>query len=165
MTLENSGGDEILLSRELEILALYTGIQTSRFGDRLRFEIAVSPDVLSSAVPPMILQPLVENAVTHGIGRHKENDVVTIRGFSQDSSLRLEVQNGNSQLDDPAVDLAKRGIGLAMTQQRLEELYGTSRVSLRITQLAPRGVSVSICLPLRRMAQEVKTQIPGVLTS
>lgn len=157
ITLEDSGAHEIPLSRELEILSLYTGIQVSRFGDRLKFEVSVSPDVLTYAVPPMILQPLVENAVTHGIGRHKGNDTVTIRGFRQDSSLRLEVQNDNSQLSDAAVDLAKHRIGLAMTQQRLEELYGKNRAFLRMSQVEPRGVCASICLPLRAIAHETKT--------
>jgi len=156
VTLENSGGHEISLSRELEILSLYTGIQASRFGDRLKFKVSMHPDVLSCAVPPMILQPLVENAVTHGIGNHKGNDVVTIRGFRQDSFLRLEVQNDNSQLDDPSVDLAKRGVGLAMTQQRLEELYGESRAFLRVSQLEPRGVCASICLPLHTIVDGAK---------
>jgi two-component system, LytTR family, sensor kinase len=156
VTLENSGGHEISLSRELEILSLYTGIQACRFGDRLKFEVSMHPDVLSCAVPPMILQPLVENAVTHGVGIHKGNDVVTIRGFRENSSLRLEVENDNSQLNHPAVDLAKRGIGLAMTQQRLEELYGESRAFLRVSQLEPRGVCASICLPLHTIVDGTK---------
>ncbi|HET9743572.1 MAG TPA: histidine kinase [Terriglobales bacterium] len=156
VTLENSGAHEIPLARELEILSLYTGIQASRFGDRLRFEVSVSSDVLSCAVPPMILQPLVENAVTHGIGRHKGKDTVTIRGFRQDSSLRLEIQNCSSQLEDSAADLAKRGIGLAMTQQRLEELYGKDRAFLHVTQLAPQGVCAGICIPLRLNGSEAK---------
>jgi two-component system, LytTR family, sensor kinase len=154
--LENSSGHEISLSRELEILSLYTGIQACRFGDRLKFEVSMHPDVLSCAVPPMILQPLVENAVTHGVGSHKGNDVVTIRGFRENSSLRLEVENDNSQLNHPAVDLAKRGIGLAMTQQRLEELYGESRAFLRVSQLEPRGVCASICLPLHTIVDGTK---------
>jgi LytS/YehU family sensor histidine kinase len=165
ITLDKCSGHEISLSRELEILSLYTGIQASRFGDRLKFEVAVNPDVLSCAVPPMILQPLVENAVTHGIGRHKGNDVVTIRGSREDLSLRLEVQNGNSQLDDPPSDLAKRRIGLAMTQQRLEELYGSGRAFLRVRQLAPRGVCASICLPLHTIEDDNKTPITETVTS
>jgi LytS/YehU family sensor histidine kinase len=165
ITLEDSGAHEIPLSRELEILSLYTGIQVSRFGDRLKFEVSVSPDVLTCAVPPMILQPLVENAVTHGIGRHKGNDTVAIRGFRQDSSLRLEVKNDNSQLSDAAVDLPKRGIGLAMTQQRLEELYGKSRAFLRMSQVEPRGVCASVCLPLRAIVDEIKAPKTDAFTS
>jgi two-component system, LytTR family, sensor kinase len=165
ISLENSGDHEISLARELEILSLYTGIQASRFGDRLRFEVSMNSDVLSCAVPPMILQPLVENAVTHGIGSHKGNDVVTIRGFRQDSSLLLEVQNGNSQLENPAVDFAKGGIGLAMTEQRLGELYGKSRAFLRIRQLEPRGVCASICLPLHTMVDGVKKPVTDAVTS
>lgn len=163
VTLENSGGHEISLARELEILSLYTGIQESRFGERLKFELAVSPDMLCCAVPPMILQPLVENAVTHGIGRRKGSDVVTIRGFQQGSSLCLEVENGKRHWHDAGVDLAKRGIGLATTQQRLEELYGKDHAFLRISQLEPRGVCASICLPLRTMLDE--TQISEAVTS
>jgi LytS/YehU family sensor histidine kinase len=165
VTLENSGAHEIPLSRELEILSLYTGIQVSRFGDRLRFEVSVAPDVLSCAVPPMILQPLVENAVTHGVGQHKGNDTVTIRGFREDSSLRLEIQNCSSRLEDSAADFTKRGIGLAMTQQRLEELYGKEGASLHVTQLAPQGVSAGMCIPLRLNMGEAKKPTAQVATS
>ena len=76
VSLDEMNVQEIPLSREIELLECYMGIQERRFGDRLRFDLRMDDDVLGFAVPSFVLQPLVENAIRHGIGKHKENDVV-----------------------------------------------------------------------------------------
>jgi LytS/YehU family sensor histidine kinase len=113
----------------------------------------------------MILQPLVENAVTHGIGRNKGSDTITIRGFRQETSLLLEVHNCNSTLEGPRGTIGNCGIGLTMTRERLEELYGKDRICLSIRKLEPRGVCASIRLPLRLNVEEHRTPTSKVLSS
>jgi two-component system LytT family sensor kinase len=139
---------EITLSRELEILDLYMGIQARRFGDRLRFEISIDPTAKHCLVPALILQPLVENAIRHGIGRHKGSDTVSIRGFQDGEYLRLEVRNLNSRLGDEPGHRLGRGVGLANTRARLEQLYG-SQQEMRLENLEPTGVCAELSIPLR----------------
>jgi hypothetical protein len=91
---------EISLSREIELLEYYIGIQDRRFGDRHRFDLRIDDDALAFAVPSFVLQPLVENAIRHGIGKHKESDVVSIRAFQKQNRLYLEVCNRTSSLSD-----------------------------------------------------------------
>jgi LytS/YehU family sensor histidine kinase len=144
ISLDESHTHEIALERELEILDLYIGIQARRFGDRLRFEVSVDPAVRDCMVPAMILQPLVENAIRHGIGKHKGTDTVSIRGLQQGEFLRLEVLNLNSKLEEQGGS----GIGLANIRARLEQLYGTDQ-GMRLQRLDPIGVCAEISIPLR----------------
>lgn len=148
---------EIPLSKELEILDLYMGIQERRFGDRLSYQVSVDPNVRECMVPALMLQPLVENAIRHGIGRHKGADEVQIRGFQKNGNLCLEVRNRNSHLEEEEVlESPGNGIGLANTRMRLEQLYG-SRQTLRMQNLEPAGVCAAISIPLRpapRLAKE-----------
>jgi two-component system LytT family sensor kinase len=139
---------EIPLHRELEILDLYIGIQARRFGDRLRFEVSIDQNVRDCIVPALILQPLVENAIRHGIGRHKGSDTVSIRGFQEGEFLHLEVRNLNSSLEDKPARVLGRGVGLANTRARLEQLYG-NRQEFRLRNLEPTGVSAEFSIPLR----------------
>ena len=139
---------EISLDRELEVLDLYIGIQARRFGDRLRFEIAIDQDLRDCIVPALILQPLVENAIRHGIGMHKGRDTVSIRAFQEGESLHLEVRNLSSTLEDKPAQLSERGIGLANTRARLEQLYG-NRQQFVLRNLEPTGVCAELSVPLR----------------
>jgi len=148
VSVEESHVQEIPLERELEVLDLYTGIQARRFGDRLRFEVSIDPIVRDCMVPARILQPLVENAIRHGIGRHKGDDTVSLRAFQEGEFLRLEVRNLNSRLEDTSHGLLGRGVGLANTRARLEQLYG-SRQEFRIRNLEPTGVCAELSIPLR----------------
>jgi two-component system LytT family sensor kinase len=142
---------EIPLSREIEFLDHYAAIQRRRFGDRLRFDFQIDRTLGECAVPSLVLQPLVENAIRHGVGKHKEPDVVTVRAFSTEDRLYLEVRNVTSVLDDAPERLLRRGVGLANTLARFEQLYG-SRQSFEIRQLEPRGVVVLMSIPLRTLA-------------
>jgi len=139
---------EFSLARELEVLDLYIGIQARRFGDRLRFEVSIDQDVRDCIVPALILQPLVENAIRHGIGMHKDRDTVSIRAFQHGGSLHLEVRNLSSTLDDNPAQLRERGVGLANTRARLEQLYG-NRQQFVLRRLEPAGVCAELSIPLR----------------
>lgn len=154
VSLHETQSQEITLARELQILDHYIGIQGCRFGDRLNFDVQIDQNALPCAVPSLLLQPLVENAVHHGIGKHRGSDTITIRGFRENNQLRLEVCNRTSTLESVPQRLLARGIGLTSTNERLEQLYGPDQASFRLRQLEPRGVSAEVALPLRVMAQE-----------
>jgi two-component system LytT family sensor kinase len=139
---------EISLKRELEILDLYMGIQARRFGDRLQFEVSIEQSVLDCIVPALILQPLVENAIGHGIGRHKGSDTVSILGFQEGEFLRLEICNLNSSLEDKPARLPGHGVGLTNTRARLEQLYGNQQ-EFGLRNLEPTGVCATLSIPLR----------------
>jgi LytS/YehU family sensor histidine kinase len=156
VSVDESHIQEIPLQRELEVLDLYRGIQARRFGDRLRFEVSIDQNVRDCMVPALILQPLVENAVRHGIGKHKGTDTVSIRGFQKGEILRLEVLNLNSHLEEKPL-VPRRGVGLANTRTRLEQLYG-NRQELRLQNLEPTGVCAKLSIALRSAPAFLKEQ-------
>ncbi|MEH6416106.1 sensor histidine kinase [Pseudomonas sp. CGJS7] len=149
--LHDYDGQEISLRRELDLLALYLGIQDQRFKDRLSTQIYVAPDTLDCAVPSLLLQPIVENAIRHGIGRRVGADRIEIEARRDGDSLCIEVRNRNSTLEPdaaPADGAAGHGIGLSNTRLRLRELYGEA-AELRLDMLWPEGVACRIRLPFR----------------
>ena len=139
---------EIPLSRELEILDLYVGIQQRRFGERLTVEVHPDTGTLDIAVPPLILQPLVENAIHHGIGKHKGHDRIEIFARRQDTGLQIEVWNGNSTAEETGKPAFQPGVGLRNTKSRLEHSYGPD-ASLIFRPLAHGGAVAIIFIPLR----------------
>jgi two-component system, LytTR family, sensor kinase len=153
VSLDEMHTHEISLAREVEFLQHYIAIQRRRFGDRLRFEVQINSALLDCAVPTLMLQPLVENAIRYGISKHKEEDVVTIRAFENSGRICLEVMNLNSQLEDEPERLLSRGVGLSNTRLRLEQLYGTEQ-SLSLFELDPKGVCVRFAIPIRRFHPE-----------
>lgn len=118
--------DEVTLREEIELAESYVGIEQARLGERLRVTWDVGPDVASAQLPPMLLQPLVENAVRHGVARAPAGGCLTISGRRADGRLVLEVCDdgpGPSPLlasDDARVG----GVGLENTRRRLAHLYG-----------------------------------------
>jgi two-component system LytT family sensor kinase len=148
ISLEEMGTAEVTLARELEFLDLYVGIQRRRFGDRLRVEIHADEAALSERVPPLLLQPLVENAIRHGIGKHKGDDTIEVDARLDAGGLELEVRNGNSVMDEGGEALFQRGLGLRNTRARLERLYGPgARLGLRAK--GKRGAVARISIPPR----------------
>lgn len=145
---------EVALSQEIYFLKHYAAIQQRRFGGRLEFEFKVEDELGGYAVPSMALQPLAENAIRHGIGKHKEPDVVTIRAFKGSGRLCLEVYNQTSVLENAPDQPLRQGLGLSNTQARLAQLYGSEH-SFEIRNLEPRGVVVRLSIPLRAAATPV----------
>ena len=152
ISLDQIDANEIPLARELEFLDLYAGIQRRRFGDRLAVEIHAEPDTLNLLVPPLILQPLVENAIRHGIGKHKGSDNIEVFAHRHEGELQIEVWNANSIIEGPIERLFNRGVGLRNTRGRLEHLYGAAG-SLVFRPLARGGAAVLIALPARNNLQ------------
>ena len=131
--LEDSPPQEVTVRQELAFIDRYLAIERSRFGDRLRVTVNVEPDSLDALVPNLILQPLVENAIRHGIGKRAAAGKLDIRVSRQGEMLQLLVQDDGPGLDDesdsvtPAtgIPLSSGGIGLRNTASRLQALYGT----------------------------------------
>lgn len=133
---------EISLRKELYFLEDYLAIERVRFGDRLT-KIDVGEGLMDCTVPQLVLQPLVENAVRHGIGLHNGRDVIDIRAFADESLLHIEVRNSNSVLDKRGDGEVRAGIGLTNTATRLRTLY-REKGSLEVTRLEPSGVAVTM---------------------
>jgi hypothetical protein len=148
VALDEMEANEIPLSRELEILDLYVGIQRRRFGERLAVEIHADAKVLDQPVPPLILQPLVENAIRHGIGKRKGHDCIEIFARQHDGNLQIEVWNRNSIVEESSTPFDRRGVGLRNTRARLEHSYGPGS-SLTFRPLGPGGAVAIIVIPLR----------------
>ncbi|HEY0659902.1 MAG TPA: histidine kinase [Lysobacter sp.] len=149
--LEDYDGQEISLRRELALLDLYLGIQRTRFKDRLTTQIYVAPDTLDCAVPSLILQPIVENAIRHGIGQRIGSDCIEIESRREGDTLCLDVRNRNSTLEAGPVDTSGHGIGLSNTRLRLRELYGDA-AQVRLDMIWPQGgVACRIRVPFREL--------------
>jgi len=117
-----------------------------RLGGRLRVEKDIAPDALDAQVPVMILQPLVENAIRHGIEPSRNPGVVTVRACREGDTLHLSVRDNGVGAGAGSVSETRLGIGLANTRARLQELYGTS-AELVLEPATGGGVSVSVRLP------------------
>ena len=135
---------ETTLAAELEFLERYLAIEQVRFSDRLRPLVEIAPGIGGAAVPRFLLQPLVENALRHGIARRADAGVLQVRARREGSELILTVED-----DGPGLALAGAGaggVGLANTRARLAALYG-ERASLEIGNAAGGGVVATVRLP------------------
>lgn len=161
ISLDEMGTAEVSLARELEFLDMYVGIQRRRFGDRLKVEIHAEETTLDRQVPPLLLQPLVENAIRHGIGKHKGDDTIEVYARADAGGLELEVWNGNSVVEEGDEALFQKGVGLRNTRARLESLYGPgARLVLRSN--GKRGAVARITIPLRQGQPVAKPVVVGV---
>jgi sensor histidine kinase YesM len=143
---EDSDGAQVPLAREVEHLRQYLEIQKWRFADRLRVTLDIPPELLPAQVPSLILQPLVENAIKHGVAKRVQGGEIRVEASRAGEVLRLRVGNDGPGL--PAdFGTRRRGIGIANLRERLEILYGT-RFELRLDNRESGGVQVSIALPL-----------------
>ena len=147
-TLETDGSAEVPLATELELVDRYLDIQAVRFQDRLRVRWEVATDARAARVPAMILLPLVENAVRHGVSARPGPGEVGIRARREADTLRLEVWDDGPGLPAVSQNGARRGIGLANTRARLAQLYGATH-RFELVDGAPTGLIVRMALPFR----------------
>jgi signal transduction histidine kinase len=145
LVLDDLDADEVPLSRELEYLRLYLAIEQVRFSDRLSVAISIDPAVLDAAVPHMGLQPIVENAIRHGIGRRAAAGSIEIRAARAGDAVQVTVTDDGPGFP-PSSAPAGRGIGLANTRARLEQLYGAA-ARLEIASGNRGGASVTMIVP------------------
>jgi hypothetical protein len=143
--LDRAGNQRVTVHEEAGMLRRYLEIQRLRFADRLTFEIDVPADVGRAVIPVLLLQPLAENAIRHGIARSAGPGRVTVRAFRRDDALHIEMFN-SGRLALPV----ERGIGLANTVARLEQLYGDQqRFDL---QNSAGGVTAEVTIPWSEVA-------------
>ena len=146
LTLENQGRQEIPLIEEIEVLGIYLDILDTRFGDRVTFQVEIEPAAGVALVPSFLLQPLVENAVRHGLAPRREGGIVSMRAGRRGEKLVLEVlDNGPGFLGDPE-SLIRQGSGLANVRDRLALLYGREG---GLTLENAGGALVKISIPFR----------------
>ena len=152
-SLETSGAHEIPLAEELGLLERYLGIMRVRHEDRLSVSVEATPRARTALVPHFVLQPLVENAIEHGIARHAGAGSIVVRATDAGDALRLSIRDDGGGIDRPVpspVDTSE-GIGLGNTRLRLRQLYG-DRHTFTIQRGEGSGTEVVITLPLRSVA-------------
>jgi LytS/YehU family sensor histidine kinase len=145
-TLSRDSAPELPLARELELLQGYLEIERVRFGDRLTVDVDVEPEALSVVVPTLFLQPLVENAVRHGVSPHPGPGRVAIRAARENGTLRVRVENTGGPPAGAGAPVIE-GVGLSNTRARLEQRYG-ARASVSAGRTPDGGFAVAISLPV-----------------
>jgi two-component system LytT family sensor kinase len=152
--LKDPGRQEVPLEEELEFVEKYLEIQKARFADRLQVRIDVAKELGGARVPSLILQPIVENAVKHGIARRAQGGTIEISAVRVNGRLTLNVYNDGPGL--PADWEKKRAaIGVSNVRERLQSLYGDAS-ELQMANEDGRGVKVTISVPYAEDAKEVK---------
>jgi two-component system, LytTR family, sensor kinase len=146
-TLAESGRQEVPLSEELEFVRHYLATQKVRFAERLQLSVDVPSELRNVVVPNLILQPLVENAIKHGIAKRKEGGAVHIVASLDDRVLRITVSNDGPSLA-PGWENGSAGVGLANVRARLRALYGDA-ASFMMNARHFGGAEVAITMPLR----------------
>jgi two-component system, LytTR family, sensor kinase len=149
LTLESAGQQEVALRQELDALERYLEIEQIRFQDRLTVQVAVAPETLDASVPNLVLQPIVENAIRHGIAPRSSAGRVEIRAERRDGMIELQVIDDGPGLQKGDGEL-KEGIGLANTRARLRQLYGDKH-RIEIKDADEGGLMVKLSIPFRQM--------------
>ena len=146
--LANSTIHEVPLSEELRILDLYLEIERTRFEDRLRVHFDVPPELRDAMVPNLLLQPLVENSIRHGIGKRSAPGWISVAAERYGETLVLRVTDNGGGLRESGNHPGQPGMGLAITRSRLESLY-TEHQSLVLRDVQTGGAEVRITLPFK----------------
>lgn len=148
LTLEERHLQRVPLSRELQFLNCYLGIQRIRFTDRLETRLSIAEDTLNASIPNLLLQPLVENALRHGLLPKSRAGTLTLTSHRDGGSLRLIIEDDGLGLPENG---HREGIGLTNTRARLKAMYGgTARLDL--TSLASGGTRVELSFPFEAHA-------------
>jgi signal transduction histidine kinase len=141
-----SKAQEVTVKQELEILQSYLAIEQTRFRDRLSVQIDAQPDVLDARIPQLLLQPLVENAVHHGIAPRARPGRIDIRAYRRGHQLEIEVRDSGDGLPPDRLLALNDGVGLSNTRARLAHLYGDAH-GFAFANLPGGGFQVSVSIP------------------
>jgi signal transduction histidine kinase len=152
LTFDGSGAAGVPLEEEIQFLRKYLEIEQIRFRDRLTIRFDVDPELLDVEVPRLILQPLVENAIKHGVGPKAGGGVVEVSARRGREGVWLEVKDDGVGLTQQARTRLASGVGLGITKDRLAFLYGSAQ-RLEIAESA-HGLAVRILIPLREAAAD-----------
>jgi two-component system, LytTR family, sensor kinase len=149
LSLDSKDRQEVTLTEELAFLDHYLAIQRIRFGDHLRIETDVAAEVRHAAVPSLILQPLVENAVRHGLASRAGGGTVTVTARPAGDRLEIRVQDDGVGLPRGWQLETGAGVGLSVTRERIAELHPNGSSRFTVTSRFSGGTNVDISLPLR----------------
>jgi signal transduction histidine kinase len=150
ITFDRSGEAKVTLKEEIEFLQKYLDIEQTRFPDRLTVRVDIDPETLDAEVPRMILQPLVENAIKHGIAPRTDRGHLQITSGRQDDRLWMEVRDNGGGLHGGTLKKLRTGVGLSNTRARLECLYaGNQRLEFDDRH---GGLAVRVEIPFQRHA-------------
>src|SRR4051812_2593765 len=137
----------VTLREELESIDQYLDIEAVRFGPQLRVVKEISPDTLDVIVPSMLLQPIIENSIKHGLARKVGGGRITIRTSRRDNRSLIEVQDdGLGMTEERLQEALEGGIGLSNVNERLRTIYGAA-CTLKLSSVTGRGTSVSVEIP------------------
>jgi signal transduction histidine kinase len=156
MTLENVGQHENTLKAELDFLAKYLEIEQTRFADRLVVRFDIEPEALDALLPTLLLQPLVENAIKHGISKKAGPGHIDIRARQEHDKLWIEVRDDGLGLSDSALAALQKGIGVSTTRARLQHRFGAD-FRFEFHRLE-QGVAVVVAVPWRTIRPVDRTQ-------
>jgi two-component system, LytTR family, sensor kinase len=152
-SLADSPEQEVPLASELGFARRYLSVEEFRFPERLRVEVDVADELLSASVPNLILQPLIENAIRHGVARSSSAGLVRIAARRSNGWLELSVEDDGPGLPAGWRADAGGGIGLGNVRARMEQLYGT-RQEFLIENVGPKGAAARLRIPLHRKGAE-----------
>jgi signal transduction histidine kinase len=150
MSLESKDRQEVPLAEELAFLGHYLEIQKIRFGDQLRVVMDVAPEVKYATVPSMCIQPLVENAIRHGISRRASGGTLVVRAKAVGDRLEIRVMDDGVGLPLGWTLEGSDGLGLSITRERIAGLHPNGTSSFAVRNRAEGGTVVEVSLPLRR---------------
>ena len=154
MTLENSGAQEVTLQQELDFLEQYVEIEHTRFQDRLTVHLDIAEEVRDARVPSFLLQPLVENAIRHGIAPRSEPGRIHVVARRENGDLDLLIQDNGRGFPAGASTAMLEGLGLGNTRARLEQLYGTAH-RLDLSNAPEGGAVVHLSFPFNTIARDL----------
>ncbi len=146
IALDNEGRQTLPLRQEIDFLKRYLEIQQIRFEERLTTEFNIESDALDALVPNLILQPLVENAIKHGISNQKDGGRISVSARRNSEQLLLEISDDGPGVRSAQEIEASSGLGLRNTRERLLQLYA-DRQSLRFSAPSEHGMTVTISIP------------------
>lgn len=146
-SLDGAPAPLVPLATELVVLDHYLAIQRIRFGDRVRIAQRIDPEAHRALVPPLVVQPLVENAIRHGLSPRASGGTVTVTATRAGNLLRLSVEDDGVGLAVPGGAPAGVGLGLSITRQRLEGLYPGGGVSLALRSRPAGGTVAEVVVP------------------
>jgi hypothetical protein len=158
MSLESDGAQETSVRRELEFVNAYLEVEAVRFGDRLVASFDVPADILDAEIPQLLLQPLVENAIKHGISKSSASGKIQISTTHSNSHLELRISNSGPPILDTARLGSPGGFGLRATKERLETLYGADH-TLEIKQKPEGGADVFVRIPFRIYTRPISYEL------
>jgi signal transduction histidine kinase len=140
--LQASQQETVPLREELEFVKKYLALEKARFEDRLQVQVEVSPELLDEPIPPMLLQPLVENSVKHGIASLIDGGKISIKIFKSDDKLRFEIADTGVGVKDKN-NLFGKGVGLTNTRMRLQKMYQSQ---MEFIDNQPQGLKIRFAL-------------------